>query len=95
MGMIAKQPNGLYTRISSITDSPTHTNMSEQNLLDYLKDTNQLHSPNQTVEEWMSKWGVSFEDAVRRVTNYNMSQEEIDGWLVKVEGSTDVEMELN
>ena len=95
MGMITKQPNGLYARISPITDSPTHTNMSEQNLYDYLKDTNQLHSPDQTVEEWMAKWGEPFEDAVRRVTNFNMSQEEIDAWLDKVEGSADVEMELN
>lgn len=33
-GIIAKQPNGLYCRISTIIDAPTHFNMTEQDYID-------------------------------------------------------------
>ena len=33
-GIIAKQPNGLYCRISTIIDAPTHSNMTEQDYID-------------------------------------------------------------
>lgn len=33
-GIIAKQPNGLYCRISTIIDTPTHFNMTKQDYID-------------------------------------------------------------
>lgn len=33
-GIIAKQPNGLYCRISTIIDAPTHFNMTKQDYID-------------------------------------------------------------
>lgn len=33
-GIIAKQPNGLYCRISTIIDAPTHSNMTKQDYID-------------------------------------------------------------
>lgn len=32
-GLIAKQPNGLYCRISTVVDAPTHWNMTEQDYI--------------------------------------------------------------
>lgn len=32
-GFIAKQPNGLYCRFSTIVDCPTHINMTEEDYL--------------------------------------------------------------
>jgi hypothetical protein len=32
---IAKQPNGLYCRFSSIVDCPTHWNMTEEDYIEY------------------------------------------------------------
>lgn len=40
-GLIAKQPNGLYCRISTVVDAPTDWNMTEQDciggIIDYLQ----------------------------------------------------------
>lgn len=33
-GLIARQPNGLYCRISTVVDAPTHWNMTEQEYID-------------------------------------------------------------
>lgn len=32
---IAKQPNGLYCRFSSVVDCPTHWNMTEEEYIEY------------------------------------------------------------
>ena len=34
-GMICKQPNGLYCRFSTLVDTFTHINMTEQDYIDY------------------------------------------------------------
>lgn len=37
MGFIAKQPNGLYCRFSSVTDCPVQWNMTANDYIEYLK----------------------------------------------------------
>lgn len=34
-GIICKQPNGLYCRFSTVVDTFTHINMTEQDYIDY------------------------------------------------------------
>ncbi len=38
-GFIAKQPNGLYCRFSTIVDCPTHINMTEKDYLNNVTGT--------------------------------------------------------
>lgn len=80
-GMITQQPNGKYCRVSTIVEAPTHTNMSESELMEYLKDTNQIDYSGQTVVEWVNRWGKSWSEAIKAITTLNMTEVEIEEWL--------------
>ena len=84
MGMITKQPNGKYARISSIVDAPTHTNMSKDELREYLDDTQQFDYKNQPVEEWLERYARDFSEAVANIRPVNMTELEIEAWLKEV-----------
>lgn len=83
MGMIAKQPNGLYCRVSTMVDAPTHTNMSLENLEAYLDETNQIveYGERLSIDQWLKLYERPWEDAVGSITTLNMTQEEIYEWM--------------
>ncbi|MDN6589846.1 MAG: hypothetical protein L0K62_00120 [Lactobacillus sp.] len=83
--MIFKQPNGLYGRVSTIVEAPTHRNMSKRECFEYLDDTDQVDFKGQTLENWMDKYGVDFEEAAKSISTQNMRRKEIDDWLKEVQ----------
>lgn len=82
MGMVAKQPNGLYCRISTIVDAPTHSNMTEFELKEYLIETNQLDGLE--VKEWLERYERPWEDAKKAVLPNNLTKKEIEEWFIEV-----------
>lgn len=80
-GLIAKQPNGKYMRISTVVDAPTHWNMSKVALHNYLVETDQFDYFGQTVNEWMQRYGVHFGEALDHVKTTNMTEKEIADWI--------------
>lgn len=96
--MIFKQPNGLYGRVSSVVDAPTHVNMTLKDVRDWLEETGQLH-PEVSVEGWLNMYEGSVEDAVDRVFDNNMTIEEIEKWKKEIgyeekEKMTDIPQEV-
>lgn len=83
-GMISKQPNGLYCRISTIVEAPTRWDMTKEGLRELLVLHGSLDSPDQTIEDWLSKWEVTFEEAIKQIGDLNLTREEIRKWLVSV-----------
>ncbi|ENA2763534.1 hypothetical protein ABF129_001702 [Listeria monocytogenes] len=83
-GMISKQPNGLYCRISTIVEAPTRWDMSKDELRRLLLSHDSMDFPNQTTEDWLSKWAVTFEFARSKLGGLNMTMEEVREWLVSV-----------
>lgn len=83
-GMISKQPNGLYCRISTIVEAPTRWNMSEDELRRLLISHDSMDFPSQTTEDWLSKWEVTFEFARNKLGGLNMTMGETREWLVSI-----------
>jgi len=82
--MIFKQPNGLYGRVSTVVEAPTHWNMSKRECFEYLDDTKQVDFKGQTLEDWMAWHGRNFKEALEEVSTVNMTQKEIDNWIKEV-----------
>lgn len=82
--MITKQPNGLYTRISTFWDMPTEFNMTEDYLDGYLRASNELDYPGQSGKEWFDRYGISFERAKEMILTNNMTEQEIESWVAFV-----------
>ena len=82
-GMIFKQPNGLYGRVSSVVDAPTHVDMTKKGVRDYLTETLQLH-PEVSVDGWLNSFEGHVGDAVNMVTNLNMTDKEIEDWKKRI-----------
>lgn len=89
MGMITQQPNGLYARISTIVDAPTHENMTKEDLTQYLHDTGQIDDFTPDVESFLMKYSWSFEAACDGITSLNMTEKEKRDWIKKVSRKVD------
>jgi hypothetical protein len=77
--IIAKQPNGLYCRVSTVVDAPTHYNMTKQDYIDYC-----VEQARQEAEEILSKYCKDFEyalDFVQYGKNTNMTKAEYDKFI--------------
>lgn len=83
-GMISKQPNGLYCRISTVVEAPTDWDMTKEELRALLVEHMSLDSSNQTIDDWLSRKEVDFEDALLELGRLNMTCEEAREWLVSV-----------
>lgn len=83
-GMISKQPNGLYCRISTVVEASTQYDMTEAELYDYLIQTNQLDSDNQSAGEWYSVYGIDFEKAKFALGAGCSTYDEVKTWLIEV-----------
>lgn len=82
MGVISRQPNGLFCRISDVVDAPTFWNASKFELESYLNETHQLESMD--VDEWIEKYAKPFDVAKKYVTTFNMTSEEKKEWITQV-----------
>lgn len=82
MGVISRQPNGLFCRISDVVDAPTFWNASKSELESYLNETHQLET--MCVDTWIEKYTIPFEIAKKYVTTFNMTSEEKKEWIKQV-----------
>lgn len=79
-GFIAKQPNGLYCRFSTVVDCPTHWNMTRE---DYLNNVTGTVSNKQVGQEVLNDYLKPFSEVIDRFVPHNMSREKFDE-LVKI-----------
>ena len=70
---IAKQPNGLYCRFSSVVDTVTHTNMTEKDVVDLF-----VKNAKEEVEYVLKHRVHNFKDVIEDFMPYNNTVEEID-----------------
>lgn len=73
-GIIAKQPNGLYCRISTIIDAPTHSNMTKQDYIDLC-----VERAKKEAESVLENYCYDFDKALTYINygdNTNMTNEE-------------------
>lgn len=74
-GFIAKQPNGLYCRFSTVVDCPTHWNMTRN---DYLSNVTGTVVNPQDGEEILKYYLRPFEDVIKYFVPNNMTKREFD-----------------
>lgn len=74
-GFIAKQPNGLYCRFSTVVDCPTHYNMTKE---DYLNNVTGTVSNKEVGEDVLNNHLKPFSEVIDRFVPNNMTQEEFD-----------------
>lgn len=81
---IAKQPNGLYCRFSSVVDTVTHTNLTEKDVVDLFVEMAVQDAKERA--EYVLKHSVhDFKEVMEDFMPYNNTIEEIDE-LVKEMG---------
>lgn len=72
-GFIAKQPNGLYCRFSTVVDCPTAWNMTRE---DYLNnETGTVPSPEEGAEI-LERYMRPFSEVIERFQPNNMTEKE-------------------
>ncbi len=82
-GFIAKQPNGLYCRFSTVVDCPTHWNMTRE---DYLNNVTGTVTDREVGVEILEDWLQPFSEVIERFVPNNMTQTEFDE-LIKLMSS--------
>ncbi|HAA6520282.1 TPA: hypothetical protein IQC94_002382 [Listeria monocytogenes] len=83
-GLIAKQPNGLYCRISTVVEAPTHDNMTKEELEDLLIIQRSLDINLVTLEQWLAVYEVDFNVAIEELGSACSTFEETKEWLKEV-----------
>ncbi|HFQ6412390.1 TPA: hypothetical protein ACHSF6_002952, partial [Listeria monocytogenes] len=85
-GLIAKQPNGLYCRISTVVEAPTHHDMTIEELEYYLINERSLDINLVTLEQWLAVYEVDFNVAIKQLGSGsgNLTFEEAKEWLKEV-----------
>ncbi len=74
-GFIAKQPNGLYCRFSTVVDCPTHWNMKRE---DYLNNVTGTVRDRDEGEIILRDHLQPFSEVIERFAPNNMTQKEFD-----------------
>ena len=74
-GFIAKQPNGLYCRFSSVVDCLTHYNMTKE---DYLNNITGTVANKSEGLEILNSYLKPFSDVIESFVPNNMTQEKFD-----------------
>ncbi|EAD6087213.1 TPA: hypothetical protein RED10_002054 [Listeria monocytogenes] len=83
-GLIAKQPNGLYCRISTVVEAQTHHDMTKEELEDLLITQRSLDINLVTLEQWLAVYEVDFNLAIEQLGSACSTFEETKEWLVEV-----------
>lgn len=76
---IARQPNGLYCRFSTITDCPTNWNMTEQDYIELCKKKAEEEAKD-TLKNYLAK----FENVKDKFRPNNMTEKEFEQFLKEV-----------
>lgn len=74
-GFIAKQPNGLYCRFSTVVDCPTHWNMTREDYLNNVTGTVRTRDEGEII---LRDHLQPFSEVIERFVPNNMTQEEFD-----------------
>ncbi|TYV04660.1 hypothetical protein [Listeria monocytogenes] len=83
-GLIAKQPNNLYCRISTVAEAPTDDNMTKEELEDLLITQRSLDIKFATLEQWLAVYEVDFSKAIKQLGSACSTFEETREWLKEV-----------
>lgn len=78
-GIIAKQPNGLYCRISTVVDAPTNWNMTKQDYIDLC-----VEKAKQDAKYVLENHCYDFDYALRHILygkNTNMTCDEYEQFI--------------
>ena len=78
-GIIAKQPNGLYCRISTIIVAPTHSNMTKQDYIDLC-----VEKAKEEAESVLENYCYDFDKALTYINygdNTKMTNEEYEQFI--------------
>ena len=87
-GMICKQPNGLYCRFSTVVDTFTHINMTEQDYIDYCKDR-AMKEAERDARDVLKRWLHPLAEAKQRFQPNNNTVEEFNEMLKEM-GDTEL-----
>lgn len=84
-GFIAKQPNGLYCRFSTVVDCPTHKNLDIEDyamVIEMRRKSREvaLEEANDIIQNNLKP----FQEVIDRFVPNNMSEEEFNEWLKEV-----------
>lgn len=79
-GFIAKQPNGLYCRFSTIVDCPTHINMTEN---DYLNNVTGTVRNKEEGKKILKYYLQPFSEVEKRFIPNNMTESAFDVLVMK------------
>lgn len=77
--LIAKQPNGLYCRILTVVDAPTHWNMTKQDYIDIC-----ISKAKEEAKNVLANYCYDFDVALNRVhcgKDTNMTTEEYEKFI--------------
>lgn len=77
-GFIAKQPNGLYCRFSTVVDCPTHYNVTVEEYLSNVTGTVQNREEGQNV---LSNHLMPFSEVIERFIPNNITQKEFNNLI--------------
>lgn len=80
MSFIAKQPNGLYCRFSTVTDCPTHWNMTKEDYIEF-----RMERARQEAEETLQYYLYPFESIREGFVPNNMTEKEFKDILEEME----------
>ena len=80
-GFIARQPNGLYCRFSTIVDCPTHINMTREDYLNNVTGTVRNRDEGEIV---LKQHLQPFKEVERRFIPNNMTERAFEVLLQKV-----------
>ena len=75
-GFIAKQPNGLYCRFSSVVDCPTDWNMTKRDYIEHCK-----HKAAMEAKDILQNHLERFDMVKENFRPTNMTQKEFDDFL--------------
>ena len=78
-GIIVKQPNGLYCRISTIIDTPTHSNMTKQDYINLC-----VERAKREAESVLENYCYDFDRALSYINygkNTNMTNKEYEQFI--------------
>lgn len=81
-GFIARQPNGLYCRFSSIVDTVTHYNMTAEDYIEYCKERAE-----EEAKDVLGNHLRPFDEVVERFYPNNMTEEEFSEIVKKMNES--------
>ena len=82
---ISKQPNGLYCRFSTVTDCPTHWNMTEDDYIKLCEDRARAEA-----KDVLENHLYPFEWVTDQFVDNNMSNEEFEEFLKEVRVSANM-----